>query len=60
VQVIHIGLVREGVAIHEVEPAARHAGGDPVRLIGAGVDEIGADQIGELLLEVFRDQDAPA
>ena len=60
VQAIHIGLVREGIAIHEVEPAARRAAGDAVRLVGGAVDEFGADQAGDLLRQLLRRENAPA
>ena len=36
VQAVHVGFVRKRVAIDEVEPAARHAGGDAMRVIGGG------------------------
>ena len=60
VQAVHVGLVRKRVAVHEIEPAARHAGGDAMRLIGVTVDEVGADQIGDLLLQLFGHENAPA
>ena len=59
-QPVHVGLVREGVAVDEIEPAARHAERDAVRLVGGAVDEVGADQLGDLLRRVFGHQDAPA
>ena len=34
VEQIHVGVMREGVAIGEIDPALRRAGGDPRRLIG--------------------------
>ncbi len=60
VQAVHVGLVRKRVAIHEVEPAARHAGGDAMRFIGGAVDQIRADQVGDLLREFLRHQNPPA
>ena len=60
VQAVHIGLVRKRVAVHEIEPAARHACGDAMRLIGVTVDEVGADQVGHLLLQFFGNENAPA
>ena len=48
VQPVHVGLVRERVAIHEVEAAARHAERDAMRLIGGAVDEVGADEMRRL------------
>ena len=35
---VHVGLVREGIAIDEIAPAARYAERDAMRLIGGGVD----------------------
>ena len=60
VQAVHVGLVRKRIAVHEVEPAARHAVHDAMRLIGGFVDQIGADQIGHLLLQFFGNENAPA
>ena len=42
-ELIHVGLVREGIAIDEVEPAARHAKRDAVRLVVCGIDQFGAE-----------------
>ena len=47
VQAVHVGLVRERVAIHEIEPAARHAGLDAMRFVSLAVDEVGADDAGD-------------
>src|SRR5204863_5179596 len=60
VQPVHIGLMRERIAIHEVEPAARHAGRDTMRFVGSFVDEISADYIGYRLLQFLRHMNAPA
>ena len=60
VQAIHVGLVRERVAIHEVEPAARNAAGDAMGFVGGAVDQIGADQVGDLLREFLGNEYAPA
>ena len=40
VELVHVGLVREGVAVDEIEPAARHAERDAVRLVGGGLDQL--------------------
>ena len=42
-ELVHDGLVREGVVVHEVEPAARHAERDAMRLVVLGVDQVGAE-----------------
>ncbi len=55
---VHVGLVRERIAVHEIEPAARHAERDAMGLVFGGIDQLGADEIGQLLLEIFGDQDA--
>ncbi len=60
VQAIHVGLMRKRVAIHEIEAAARGARTDAMGLIVGAVDEFGADQIGNLLLEFFGNEDTPA
>jgi len=60
VQPVHIGLVRKRIAVHEIEPAARHAIGDAMDLIGGFITKVGAAEIGDLLLEVFGNEDAPA
>ena len=57
---VHVGLVREGVAICEVDPAPRHAAGDPMGLIVGRIDQFGVDEPGQLLLEFRRRQDAEA
>ena len=51
VQAVHVGFVRKRVAIDEVEAAARNARGNAMRVIGRAVDQLGADQIGDLLRE---------
>ena len=38
-ELVHVGLVREGVAVDEVDAAARHAERDAVRLVVGGVDQ---------------------
>ena len=43
VKLIHVGFVREGVAIDEVGTAARHAKRDPVRLVVVGGDQLRAE-----------------
>ena len=35
VELVHVGLVREGIAVNEIEPAARHAERDAMRFVGA-------------------------
>ena len=37
-ELVHVGLVREGVAVHEIEAAARNAERDAVRLVSLGLD----------------------
>ena len=44
VELVHVGLVREGVAVGEIESARRHAERDPVRLVGGGIDQFGPDR----------------
>ena len=39
VELVHVGFVRERVAIDEIESAARHAERDAVRLVGCGIDQ---------------------
>ena len=58
-ELVHVGLVREGVAVDEVEPAARHAERDAVRLVGLRLDQLGAE-IGRGLLGQMRRQHARA
>ena len=48
-ELVHVGLVREGVAVDEIEPAARHAERDAVRLVGGCIHQLGAE-IGRRLL----------
>ena len=59
-EAVHVGLVRKRIAVHEIEPAARHAERDAMGLVVGGIDQLGADQVGQLLLEIFGDQDASA
>ena len=59
-ELVHVGLVREGVAVDEVEPAARHAERDAMRLVGVRLDELGAEIGGGLLGEMRRQHDALA
>ena len=56
VQAVHVGLVRERIAVHEVEAAAGNAAGDPMRIIGGAVDQFRADQAGDLLREFLVGQ----
>ncbi len=58
VQLVHVGFVREGVAIAEVEPAARDAERDAVRLVGLRLDQRGAE-VGRRLLGKMRRQHHP-
>ena len=60
VQPVHVGLVRKCVAIYEVEPAARHARRDAMRIIGGAVDQFGIDQRGDFWRQFFRHQNPPA
>jgi len=43
-KLVHVGLVREGIAIDEVEAAARYAECDPMRLVGGRVEQLRADE----------------
>ncbi len=60
VQAVHVGFVRKRIAIHEVEAAARNAGGDAMGVIGCAIDQIRADQIGDFLCELLGDKNPPA
>ena len=42
-ELVHVGLVRERIAVDEVEAAARHAERDAVRLVGRGIEQLGAE-----------------
>ena len=42
-ELVHVGLVREGVAVAEIDAALRNAERDAVRLVFARVDEGGAE-----------------
>ena len=59
-ELVHVGLVREGVAIAEIEAAARHAVRDAMRLVGGGVDDLRAEIGGRLRRHVRRQHDAHA
>src|SRR5438105_14373232 len=59
VQAMHIGRVRERIAIHEVQTAARRAGGDAGCLVEAAVAELGANEVGDLLPDLLRDENWP-
>ena len=41
-ELIHVGLVRKGVAIGEIDTAMGHAERDPVRVVSGGIGELGA------------------
>ena len=56
-ELVHVGLVRERIAIDEVEAAARHAERDAVRLVDRGIDEFRAE-IGRGLAGKMRRQHA--
>ena len=56
-ELIHVGLVREGIAVDEVGPAARHPERDAVRLIVRGRDQFCADA-GRCVRGECRRQDA--
>ena len=60
VELVHVGLVRERIAIDEVEAAARHAERDAVRLVVRGIDQRGAEIVGGLFRQVRRQHDARA
>ena len=38
-ELVHVGLVREGIAVAEIEPALRHAERDAMRLVLRGIDQ---------------------
>src|SRR6185437_9882607 len=59
-EAVHIGFVREGIAIDEVETAAGRAYSNAVRLIGGAVDQLGTDQIGGLPREFGGNENAKA
>ena len=42
-ELVHVGLVREGVAVAEIEAALRHAERYAMRLVLPGIDERGAE-----------------
>ena len=42
-ELVHVGLVRKGIAVNEIEAAARHAERDPVRLVGGGLEQLRAE-----------------
>src|SRR5215475_9108481 len=42
-ELVHVGLVREGLAVNEIKAAAWDSKRDTVRLVGARVDERGAE-----------------
>ena len=52
-ELIHVGFVRKHIAEAKSMPPSRHAERDAMGVIGLAVDEIGADQVGHLLLEIF-------
>src|SRR3954452_1887513 len=60
VQMIHVGLMRKRIAVHEVEPTARNAGGDAVRLVSSVVHQLRTDQVGDFLRELLRCENPPA
>ncbi len=55
-ELVHVGIVREGVVIDEVEPAARHAERDAMRFIGGLIDERRAELPGDIACQM-RGQD---
>ena len=54
-ELVHVGLVREGIAVDEIEAAARHAERDAVGLVGRRLEQLGAE-IGRRLLGEMRRQ----
>ena len=60
VKLIHVGLVREGIAVDEVEPAARHAERDAVRFVVRGIDQLRAEIGGGLTGKMRRQHAAQA
>ncbi len=53
-ELVHVGLVREGVAIDEIHAAARHAERDAVRFVGLGLHQFGAEIGGGLRRQMRR------
>ena len=43
-ELVHVGFMREGVPIDEIEAAGGHAELDPMRLIGGGIDQLGPER----------------
>src|SRR5262249_17980704 len=56
-QLVHVALMRKGIAVGEVEAAARHPERDAMSLVGRRVDELGA-QVGCRLAGKVRRQHA--
>src|SRR6476646_4307689 len=59
-QAVHVGFVGKRIAIDEVQPAARNAGGDAMSLIGSAVEQLRADQVGGFLRECLGHKNTPA
>ena len=59
-ELVHVGFVREGVAIDEIHAAARHAERDAVRVVGIRVGQRGAEIGGGLSGELRRQNRAGA
>ena len=57
-ELVHVGLVRECVAVDEVRAAARHAERDAMRLVVGGIDERRAELRRRLAGDVRRDHAA--
>ena len=53
-KLVHVGFVREGVTVDEIEPAARHAERDAMGLVGGRIDEFGTEVGGGLLRQMRR------
>src|ERR1019366_198347 len=57
-ELVHVGFVREGIAVAEIVAAARHAKRDAVRVITRRLAEAGAEIGGGLLGKMRRQYDA--
>jgi hypothetical protein len=60
VKPVHVGFVRKGIAIAEVEAAAGNAQRDAVGLVGRTVDHLRSDQVSGFLRQLFGEEYAKA
>ena len=59
-QAIHVGFVRERVAIDEIHATARRAAGDAVRFIGIALADLRADRGCGFVDQIVRHEQPPA